>query len=338
MRRWGTFPPRTEVRGIRYTCAPTGVSSIEKLKFLLRYAILAPSSFNTQPWKFSIGEDEIQVFADKIRWLKVSDPDQRELYISTGCALENLLIAAEHFGYGHQVVYLPDPDKEELAATIKFITQGQPSLFRGTTLFNAIPVRYTNHKIYEERHVPPDDLKRLQDCCVEECILLYMTSDLEIKRKVDRLITCGDAILFSNPAYREELGYWIGQGVFGEPWLMAKLTQFAITHIDMGKRQAKEDSKALMSASVLAVLGSKVNDKESQIKTGQVFERICLVATDLGISTQPMSQIVEIPEFKAVLMKLIQDSDSFAQHIFRMGYAEQEKGHTPRRSLEEVLV
>lgn len=163
--------------------------SIEKLRFLLRYAILAPSSFNTQPWKFSIGEDEIQVFTDKTRWLKVSDPDQRELYISIGCALENLLVAAEHFGYGHQVVYLPDPDKEELAATIKFIPQGQPSPFRGTALFNAIPVRRTNHKIYEERTVPPDDLKRLQDCCVEEDILLYMTGDLDIRRKLTKMKT-----------------------------------------------------------------------------------------------------------------------------------------------------
>ena len=68
---------------------PIKGTSIEKLKFLLRYAILAPSSHNTQPWKFSISEDKIKVFADKNRWLKVADPDQRELYISTGCAIEN---------------------------------------------------------------------------------------------------------------------------------------------------------------------------------------------------------------------------------------------------------
>ena len=27
----------------------------QKLSFLLRYAVLAPSSHNTQPWKFSLG-------------------------------------------------------------------------------------------------------------------------------------------------------------------------------------------------------------------------------------------------------------------------------------------
>jgi len=48
---------------------PRDGDSAEKLKFLLRYAILAPSSHNTQPWKFSVGKDEIRIFVDKTRWL-----------------------------------------------------------------------------------------------------------------------------------------------------------------------------------------------------------------------------------------------------------------------------
>ena len=75
---------------------PKGGSSSKKLEFMLRYAILAPSSHNSQPWKFRIRENEINIFADT---------DQRELFISVGCALENLLIAAEHFGYIHHLGY-----------------------------------------------------------------------------------------------------------------------------------------------------------------------------------------------------------------------------------------
>ena len=36
----------------------------EQMQFLLRYAILAPSRHNTQPWSFHIGSDGVQVFAD----------------------------------------------------------------------------------------------------------------------------------------------------------------------------------------------------------------------------------------------------------------------------------
>ena len=64
---------------------PANASSEEKLTFLLRYAILAPSSYNTQPWRFNISGNEIDVFADRSRWLQVADADQRELYLSLGC-------------------------------------------------------------------------------------------------------------------------------------------------------------------------------------------------------------------------------------------------------------
>ncbi|RZN37990.1 MAG: nitroreductase, partial [Methanophagales archaeon ANME-1-THS] len=97
---------------------PAEGSPREKLKFLLRYAILAPSSHNSQPWKFHIRDSEIDIFADKGRWLKVADADQRELHISVGCALENLLIAAEHFGYAHREEYFPGGE-DSLVALVK---------------------------------------------------------------------------------------------------------------------------------------------------------------------------------------------------------------------------
>jgi nitroreductase len=54
-----------------------------------------------------IGDQSIEIYADESRWLKIADADKRELYISVGCALENLLVAAEHFGYKTEVDYFP---------------------------------------------------------------------------------------------------------------------------------------------------------------------------------------------------------------------------------------
>jgi len=135
----------------------------------------------------------------------VADADQRELYISIGCALENLLIAAEHFGYGHQVTYFPEPAKEKLPVAVKFMPPGQSATTRDTALFDAIPARHTNRGTYEERPIPQEDLERLRDCCIEGNISLYTTGDLEIKRKIDELVTRGDAIQFSDPASAKNL-------------------------------------------------------------------------------------------------------------------------------------
>ncbi len=317
---------------------PRDEDSIEKSKFLLRYAILAPSSHNTQPWKFSIGEDGIRIFVDKTRWLKVADSDQRELHVSIGCALENLLIAAEHFGYAHQVTYFPEPSNEELAAVVRFTPREQTSAFRPTALFEAIIARHTNRQAYQARSIQPEDLQRLHDCCVEEGIQLHVTDDPEIKRRVDELMVHADALQFADPAWRDELGYWIGQGAFGMPWLVSKVAQLAVTYLNMGKGTAKKDSEVLMSAPLLAALSSQANDRATQVKAGQALERVWLMATNSGIRLHPMNQILQLPEIKAEVTKRIPMKGVMPQLTFRLGYAEPEKEHAPRRPLGEVLI
>lgn len=114
----------------------------ERLRFLIRYAILAPSSHNSQPWHFRIAKDRIDVFMDQSRWLKVADKDQRELHISVGCALENLLIAARHFDLAPSTDYLPHPANPMHAATVR-VSEASPST--PNDLFPMIVVRHTNH-------------------------------------------------------------------------------------------------------------------------------------------------------------------------------------------------
>jgi hypothetical protein len=64
---------------------PIGGTAAARARYLLRYAILAPSTKNTQPWKFSIDGDRIDILPDLTRWLRVSDPDQRELHLRDAC-------------------------------------------------------------------------------------------------------------------------------------------------------------------------------------------------------------------------------------------------------------
>ena len=71
----------------------------EQLHFLLSYAILAPSEYNTQPWRFKVTNRAIELYADRSRRLPRLDPDDRELTISCGAAFLNLRLALRHFGY-----------------------------------------------------------------------------------------------------------------------------------------------------------------------------------------------------------------------------------------------
>ena len=94
--------------------------STEQVRTLLKYAVLAPSSHNTQPWRFKVADNTVSLYADRARALPANDPDDRELTISCGCALMNLRVAAAHEGLGVTYEITPDPDDEDLLAVISF--------------------------------------------------------------------------------------------------------------------------------------------------------------------------------------------------------------------------
>lgn len=324
---------------IREQDMPGDGNFADQLKFLLRYAILAPSGHNSQPWKFSIDENEIKIFSDKTRWLKVGDPDKVNLYIGIGCAIENLLIAAEHFGFGYQISYLPKPDQEELAAIVKFTRKGKPSSFRDPALFHAIPNRHTNRKVYKKRPIPKKDIKRLQNCCVEENIKLHIINDIKTKEGMNKLLVHGHTMMVANPAFRKENAYWIGHGLFNMPQIITKLAQLIVPHLKINKSIfVMMDTRLVMSAPALIVLSANVNNRVSQIKTGQVFERVCLTATMLGLCAHPLSGMVDVPELKSQVSKLLPNPGMISQHVFRIGYAEPVKSFAQRRPLDEVLI
>ncbi|MCW3054444.1 MAG: nitroreductase family protein [Chthonomonadales bacterium] len=309
----------------------------DRLKFLLRYAILAPSVYNTQPWIFSVDGDTIQVFIDTTRWVQSGDKDQRDLYLSVGCALENLLVAAYHFGYRCQVDYFPSPTHPMLAATVRLAT-GEANISPGADpLFEAILHRSTDHHIFSAEPVPAHTIHQLTGCCTQMGVVLHTTTDRELLRHVDALTLQADAVKFADPAYRKVIAYCIKQGVFDTDWLLTKLSQLAASHLRHSSNQVKEEFQILKGAPVLGILVSETDDLTTQLKVGQVFERIFLASVSLGLRVEPITHVLQVPETRAALAKLPLVHGLIPQILFRLGEAEAEPAHTPRRPAEEVL-
>ncbi|MDX6584329.1 MAG: hypothetical protein QOI10_3513, partial [Solirubrobacterales bacterium] len=59
----------------------------------LELAVRAPSLHNTQPWRWRVGDESVQLYLDQARQLPATDPEGRELIISCGAALHHLLVA-----------------------------------------------------------------------------------------------------------------------------------------------------------------------------------------------------------------------------------------------------
>jgi nitroreductase len=326
--------PRSNRHWIDETDFPHTSNRVAQFRYLTRYAMLAPSSHNTQPWKFATRNYRLLILADPSRWLHAADPDGRELYISIGCALENLLIAAAHFGYGCEVDYFPSEDHPDAVARIALVPATRMPLHH-PELFDAITTRATSRRPYDSRPLLDDHVRLLQSCCEPE-IDLELRGDEAIKSAVHELVRWADEKQYARPDYRRELGHWIGQGAFGSSWPVAKIGQAVVSTFNVARLAARADARALQSAPLVGLLSSALDDRLSQVRVGQVFERVALTATRLSIQLQPVSQIVEVRTLRGLVADLFGVTKAYPQHLFRVGYSQPAIPRSPRRKLEEV--
>lgn len=135
---------------------------------LIYYATLAPSGQNTQPWKFSAEENTVRIYPDFDRTLPVVDSDNHALYISLGCALENLVISAKQDGHASRVDYFPEDENDECLRVT--LTEENPR--KETELFEAIPVRQSNRSMYDRHRIPDEDIDKLLRASEYETVAL----------------------------------------------------------------------------------------------------------------------------------------------------------------------
>jgi nitroreductase len=316
---------------------PSTASIDERARFLLRYAVLAPSSHNAQPWRFDVDGDEVVVTAEESRWLAAADPDERELLLSVGCAVENLRVAAERFGFDPRVAYHDDRGTAGATVTLVPADEGEAA-GRPTPLFDAITDRRTSHAPFDGRTLDATTLERLRAAVVGADVGLRLVDDPDRRRAVAELQAEADRLLMDDPDYRKELGRWIGRGTLGTSWLLARVGQAVVTHLDLGDREAAKNSALVESAPVVAVLTTDADEPQARIEAGRAFERVALRAAAEGVAVHPMSQTLERPALRERLAALLDCGTDRPQHLFRIGYADEPATHTPRWPLETFLV
>ncbi|MGE0873447.1 MAG: nitroreductase family protein [Burkholderiales bacterium] len=327
-------PPMSD--GWYVSDAPLPADPLERL---LYYARLAPSSHNSQPWKFVIGKGEIDVFADLDRWLRVADPVRRELHASLGCAIESIRIAADYAGFGSSVAYFPIAHDDTLVARIRIALQGPKRNFPAAALLEHMIRRRTSHRAFErERAVPDEVRKAIYQSFEVEDVSLHFLQEWTLRLALAELEKAADTRLFANPAYREELGHWVGEGLLGTTWLVSKLGQFAVGHLPVAERVASEDAARLASAPLIGLLSTRRDRPIDAVRSGEAYMRIALMAESRGVRMQPVSQILEVPETRAQLTRLFDLGDRVAQHLFRIGYAAAETGPQRRRPLADMVI
>jgi hypothetical protein len=317
----------------------------DKLQFFVAYAILAPSSHNTQPWKFHLGDHGIDLYADRTRALPVVDPDDRALIMSCGAALYNLCLAIRHFGYTDAVTLFPESDNSDLVARIHVDRPGKATT-EEHELFWAIPRRRTNRHVYRTQPVPEVVVKKLQTIARAEGAWLHLVEDKVQQYVVADLIAEADRMQWMDKRFRRELALWLHperhrsrDGIpgyaFGTSEVIAYVGPFLLRTFDWGRGQAAKDRQLATGSPLLAILGTDADTPSAWMAAGQALERMLLQACAAGVASSYLNQPIEVEELRPRLRDLLGES-GFPQLLLRMGYGP-EVDPTPRRTLQEVM-
>jgi hypothetical protein len=306
----------------------------EQMAFLLRYAILAPSGHNTQPWSFRITADGVEVLADYSRRLPVVDKDDRELLMSVGAAMANFRVAAAHFGFDTTVAYEPRSLETVPVATIVVCETCAPNDSLAA-LFPAIRKRHTNREPFDGQPIDPTALQAIIDVIDVNPGALRLV----LPRDTERVAACLDSAersLMARPAYRAELAdCGLPAEALGVPQMLSGIGPWLIRTFDFGDLQARKDVALTRSASMLVVLTAE-DDRASLLKAGEALEILLLTITAAGLHYSFLNAAVEVEESRDQLRALVGSAHP-PQVLLRIGSTTTAPHPTPRRPVDAVL-
>jgi nitroreductase len=320
----------------------TAESSKTKLEALAKFAMIAPSSHNTQPWQFTITQSGIEIRPDFNRRLIYGDPDNRFLFVSLGTAVKNLELASQAYG----LEYRKDSYTASAATTrIIFTYRNMRVSNINTDLLQIIIDRHTNRKPYAKQPLPLEftaEAARL----VGTNLKLSIIADQQQKLQVESVVELGVEECFTDKNFRKELSHWIKPSLkryelgmpgytilvptpisFVLPWIIRR---FNIT--PMQKRMHRD--WVLKTAACGVISGE--NNIATWIEVGRTYEDVAVLAEKYGIRTGILGAPIQAKTAPYKLQELLKLKQR-PQLFFRMGFAEPMEVKSPRLAIQKVV-
>lgn len=127
------------------------------LETALGIAAGAPSVQNSQPWRWRVGRDGVDLYADWNRQLGDADSDRRDVLLSCGAVLDHCVTALAAQGWYPRVRRLPNPADASHLALIEVVEL--PARLVNIELAAAITRRRADRRRYMARSIPAGTLE-----------------------------------------------------------------------------------------------------------------------------------------------------------------------------------
>jgi hypothetical protein len=322
--------------------AGLGLSSTE-VAAVLEAAAMAPSVHNSQPWRFRVLPDRIELHADPARRLPATDPGDKELRLACGAALANLRIALEGLGIRPLVTLLPRNADADALAVVRRGGHVTPS-DQVLDLRRAIPVRHTNRKPFLSDRVTPVQLNSLVRAAQSERSWMHPITDPVQRKRLHALVVRAHQIQLANVEFRAEFEHWTGHGgdrCDGVPVRSAgpahePQDHWVLRDFSGGLARERVPGKDFELEPLIAVVCSYYEGELAELHAGQAMQRVLLTATTLGLSASFLAQPIEVPACREELRRLL-GTGITAQTILRLGHGTPVVA-TPRRPVADLLI
>ncbi len=310
----------------------------------IRYATLAANSHNTQPWRFKVNDNGIEILPDLTRHLPAVDPDNHHLFASLGCAAENLSISAAARGRGGALSFNP--------ANGGAVSLGYSDELKDEpALFDAIAKRQSTRAEYDGRAVSGNDLKALASAAAVPGVDFVLITDRAQINKVRDLVTAGNSAQLADPQFVHELKAWLrfnprralrmGDGLFsassGNPALPDWLGPVMFDLVFKAAAENDKYARQIASSAGVAVFVAQNANPEHWVLAGRSCQRFALQATALGLKHAFINQPVEVADLRPELAALAGLPGRRPDIVMRFGYGPA-LPYSARRPVESVIL
>jgi nitroreductase len=331
---------------------------------LLSWAILAPSPHNQQPWLVDLrNDDEILLYCDPARLLPMTDPPGRQVLIGHGCFLELLSQAAAADGQRADIALFPEgePGPAQLDSRPVARVRLSPRPPALDPLFEQVLRRNTYKKPFDgDRPVPEPALAALLAAAERPGVETASTQRRDMVDELNRIVVAAWEVEQTTPrTWKESVdltrvgaaeivahrdGVSLGGTMIEALRLLGQLTpQKAMDpdslYFSSALKRVREWAPA---TGTFAWLKTRADSRAAQVEAGRAFVRLQLKAAELGLVTQPPSQVLqefsEMDALRARFERLVgQRAGEKVQMLVRIGYPAQDKVPSPRRPLESFV-
>lgn len=316
-------------------------ATVRVLEAAARQSLHAPSVFNTQPWRWRVTPDALDLRADPRRQLATTDPDGRLLTLSCGAALHHARVSLTAAGWGVTVDRFPDPGDPGLLARLRTTGPADLDVAAGR-LVDAIPRRRTDRRAYGDRPVPAPLLDGLRAAVEAEDAYLHVVRLDQMPMLAVSTARAADAEL-ADPAYREELNRWTnrpadsGDGVPTATAVRPAPRRVPLRDYAPGGAAGLSAGTDFDRGAAYVILFGERDDPAAWLRGGEALSALLLTATAEGLATAPISDTIELAWPRRMMRELLAGVGE-PYLVVRVGWGPgDELPPAPRRTPADVI-